>query len=151
MPGKIPTERSVVLVDSYSSLYDSVFIDNVYGGYLAGKKLSQFNGETYVIMMNETVDTAYFPVFHSRLKGFKKALSENDKTLPTENIQVFVACQEIQFEIDEDDNRFRGDVETGTTQKSSTFGFGCQQKCRKYHPAIHKESRARRKKEVKRL
>jgi len=89
MPGKIPTERAVVLVDSYSPLYDSVFIDNVYGGYIAGKKLSAYDGDIFVIMMNETIDTAYSPVFHSRLKGFRKALREKNIILPDENIQVF--------------------------------------------------------------
>ena len=89
MPGKIPTDRAVVLVDSYSPLYDSVFIDNVYGGYIAGEKLSSYDGDIFVIMMNETIDTAYSPVFHSRLKGFRTALREKNIILPDENIQVF--------------------------------------------------------------
>lgn len=89
MPGKIPTDRSVVLVDSFSPHYDSVYVDNECGGYIAGKKLLEYEGEVHVIMMHETVDTAYSPVFHSRLKGFKKAFEEAGRYIPSKNIQAF--------------------------------------------------------------
>ena len=89
MPGRIPTDRTAVLVDSFSPLYDSVYVNNEHGGYIAGKKLLEYDGEVQVIMMHETVDTAYSPVFHSRLKGFKKALQEGGKFIPPENIQAF--------------------------------------------------------------
>lgn len=84
-----PFEGPTVLVDSYSPLYDSIYIDNELGGYLAGKKFSQLEGSIHVIMMQESIDSAFWPVFNSRLKGFQKALLESGKDLAQKNLHAY--------------------------------------------------------------
>jgi len=84
-----PFEDPTVLVDSYSPLYDSIYIDNELGGYLVGRKLSKFEGSTHVIMMQESIDSGFWLVFNSRLRGFQKALLESGKNLPPRNVHSY--------------------------------------------------------------
>ncbi|MDD3461490.1 MAG: substrate-binding domain-containing protein, partial [Mesotoga sp.] len=84
-----PFEDPTVLVDSYSPLYDSIYIDNELGGYLVGRKLSKFEGSIHVIMMQESIDSGFWPVFNSRLRGFQKALLESGKNLPPRNVHSY--------------------------------------------------------------
>ncbi|RKX53516.1 MAG: LacI family transcriptional regulator, partial [Thermotoga sp.] len=51
--GHLPTNKPVVLVDASSDKYDSIYVDNVNGGYLAGKHLLEKQGEVFLISIRE--------------------------------------------------------------------------------------------------
>jgi len=87
--GYLPTERPVVLVDSYSPAYDSVYMDNELGGYLAGQHLVQNEGDIYVISMQEKTEAPFARVFHKRLIGFRQALQEVGRKLPENHIYAY--------------------------------------------------------------
>jgi len=84
-----PFEAPTVIVDSYSPVYDSVYIDNELGGYLVGKMLSKLDGSIHVIMMQESIDSGFSPVFNMRFKGFRKALTEWGKSIAQGNIHSY--------------------------------------------------------------
>lgn len=85
--GKIPADLPTVLVDIAHSAYDSVTVDHVRGGYLAGKHLLERPAPTFVVMIEERFDTPFASgVFRDRLKGFQQALEEDSVKLPQEHI-----------------------------------------------------------------
>ncbi len=80
--GKLPTRQSVVIVDGFNANYDSVYLDNRFGGELAGKALANFEGENYAISVHQDIDEVFAKtVFDERIEGFKAALEEVGKPL----------------------------------------------------------------------
>ncbi|MBC7344745.1 MAG: LacI family DNA-binding transcriptional regulator, partial [Clostridia bacterium] len=87
LKGKIPADLPTVLIDIYHPKYDTVTLDNVKGGYLAGQHLAARPAETFVIMVEERFNTPFASgVFRDRLIGFKQALRDAGQELPEENI-----------------------------------------------------------------
>ena len=85
--GEIPADLPTVLIDIYHPKYDTVTVDNVKGGYLAGRHLAERPAETFVIMVEERFDTPFASgVFRDRLQGFKQALRDAGQSLPKENV-----------------------------------------------------------------
>ncbi len=75
--GHVPTNKPVVLVDAFSDKYDSIYVDNVNGGYLAGKHLIEKPGEIYLISIGEERNVEFASgVFGKRRRGFERALEE---------------------------------------------------------------------------
>lgn len=87
--GHFPTGRPAVLVDSHSPAYDSVYLDNEYGGYLAGHRLAQGEGDIHVISMREYVESPLAGVFRHRLQGFRRALEEAGRELPDDRVHAY--------------------------------------------------------------
>lgn len=85
--GKIPADLPTVLVDIAHSAYDSVTVDHLAGGYLAGKHLLERPAPTFVVMIEERFDTPFASgVFRERLRGFQRALEEGSVKLPRDHI-----------------------------------------------------------------
>lgn len=85
--GKLPVELPTVLVDVFHPDYDTVTVDNVRGGYLAGQHLAIRPAETFVIMVEERFNTPFVSgVFRDRLTGFKQALRDAGQDLREENV-----------------------------------------------------------------
>ncbi|WP_038047300.1 substrate-binding domain-containing protein [Thermus caliditerrae] len=73
--GRLPTDRPVVLVDAQNPRYDSVYLDNFQGGYLAGEYLARFPGAVFAVKVEEEPDQAFrHTVFAQRMAGFQEAL-----------------------------------------------------------------------------
>lgn len=87
--GHFPTARPAVLVDSYSPAYDSVYLDNEYGGYLAGRRLAQYKGDIHVISVQEYAESPLAGVFRHRLQGFRRALEEAGRELPDDHVHAY--------------------------------------------------------------
>ncbi|HAF71506.1 MAG: Extracellular solute-binding protein family 1 [Acetothermia bacterium 64_32] len=85
--GKIPADLPTVLIDIYHPAYDTVTVDNVKGGYLAGEHLAERPAETFAVMVEERFNTPFASgVFRDRLQGFKQALLDAGQPLPEENV-----------------------------------------------------------------
>lgn len=85
--GHLPTDRPVVLVETHSPAYDSVYLDNELGGYIVGRHLIQSEGEVYVILVREELETPFASgIFHERLRGFERALEEAGRELDSRHI-----------------------------------------------------------------
>jgi len=85
--GRVPVPHPTVLIDIHHPGYDTVTVDNVRGGYLAGKHLAERPAKTFMVMVEERFDTPFASgVFRDRLQGFKKALSESQQPLDTDRI-----------------------------------------------------------------
>ncbi|HCZ06279.1 MAG: LacI family transcriptional regulator [Thermotogota bacterium] len=102
--GHVPTKKPVVLVDACSKKYDSVYVDNVYGGYLAGKHLLEKRGEVFLISISEKGKPEFASgVFEQRRRGFEKALKEAGLALPNSHVfeigesfpEAFTVAREI--------------------------------------------------------
>ncbi len=93
--GRLPTERPVVLVDAHNPGYDSVYLDNRLGGYLAGRYLARFPGPIFAIKVEEEPDRAFRrTVFAERMKGFQEALREAGRPFPEGHLYVSRLSQE---------------------------------------------------------
>lgn len=87
--GRLPTERPVVLVDAESPNYDSVFLDNRLGGYLAGAHLARFPGPIFAIKVEEEPDRVFRrTVFAERMEGFLEALREAGRPFPEGHLYI---------------------------------------------------------------
>jgi LacI family transcriptional regulator len=85
--GRVPAGLPTVLVDIAHPDYDSVTVDNVAGGYLAGQHLLERPAPTYVVMIEERFNTPFASgVFRDRLRGFQKAFIERSHPLPETNV-----------------------------------------------------------------
>lgn len=85
--GEPPTKIPIVLVETKNPAYDSVTVDNEFGGYLAGRHLSEVSADPYIIMVEERFSTPFASgVFHQRLAGFKRALGEAGINLPDDHV-----------------------------------------------------------------
>lgn len=85
--GVIPADLPTVLIDIHHPKHDTVTVDNVKGGYLAGRHLVERPAETFAIMIEEQFDTPFASgVFRDRFNGFKQALHEAGRPLPSENV-----------------------------------------------------------------
>ncbi len=85
--GHLPTNKPVVLVDASSDKYDSIYVDNVNGGYLAGKHLLEKQGEVFLISIREDLKAEFASgVFGKRRRGFEKALKESNISLPNSHV-----------------------------------------------------------------
>lgn len=85
--GYVPTNKPVVLVDAFSEKYDSVYVDNVNGGYLAGKHLLEKPGQIFLITVREDLKAEFASgVFGKRKQGFEKALEEAGISLSSSHI-----------------------------------------------------------------
>lgn len=87
--GLLPTDRPVVLVDTYSPRYDSVYMDNRMGGRLAAEYLCRSDGPLFVIKVEEELDQAVSQspkVFSERLAGFQEAVAASGRNLPPEHL-----------------------------------------------------------------
>lgn len=85
--GIIPGELPTVLIDIFHPKYDTITVDNLKGGYLAGQHLAARPAETFVIMIEERFNTPFASgVFRDRLIGFKQALHDAGQDLPDENV-----------------------------------------------------------------
>ncbi|WP_324715325.1 LacI family DNA-binding transcriptional regulator [Carboxydochorda subterranea] len=83
LPAALPT----VLIDMANPRFDSVFVDNRLGGYLAGKLLCERPAPTFVVLVEEWFSTPFASgVFHERLAGFRAALGEDGVYMAAENI-----------------------------------------------------------------
>jgi len=86
---RLPTERPVVLVDTWSPVYDSVYCDNSLGGALAGRYLARFPGPITAIVIEEEIDRLLgHTVFSERLAGFQGALAELGRPFGPEFLYV---------------------------------------------------------------
>jgi LacI family transcriptional regulator len=84
--GKLPTRQPVVIVDGLNPHYDSVFLDNEYGGELAGRALASLDGEVYAISVLQELDEAFKnTVFQDRMRGFKNALTSANRDFPEDH------------------------------------------------------------------
>ena len=80
--GKLPTRQAVVIVDGINPNYDSVYLDNRFGGELAGKAFANLVGEIYAISVHQDIDEVFAKtVFDERIEGFKAALEEANRPL----------------------------------------------------------------------
>ena len=80
--GKVPAPHPTVLIDVHHPGYDTVTVDNLRGGYLAGQHLTERPAQTFVVMVEERFNTPFASgVFRDRLSGFRKALEERGQTL----------------------------------------------------------------------
>jgi LacI family transcriptional regulator len=85
--GVIPAALPTVLIDIHHPKYDTVTLDNVKGGYLAGQHIAARPAKTFAIMIEERFNTPFASgVFRDRLAGFKQALHDAGQELPDENI-----------------------------------------------------------------
>lgn len=85
--GKVPSGLPVVLIDIYHPSYDTVTVDNIKGGYLAGVLLAKRKAPTFVVMIEERFETPFASgVFRDRLQGFQNALAGCGQVLPDENV-----------------------------------------------------------------
>lgn len=83
----VPSALPTVLIDMFNPRYDSVFVDNRLGGYLAGKLLCERPAPTFVVLVEEWFSTPFASgVFHERLAGFRTALDEGGIHIANENI-----------------------------------------------------------------
>ncbi|MER3451165.1 MAG: LacI family transcriptional regulator [Thermus sp.] len=81
--GRLPTDRPAVLVDAQNDRYDSVYLDNHLGGWIAGEYLARFPGPIFAIQIEEETDQAFRKTtFKERLQGFKEALQAVKKPFP---------------------------------------------------------------------
>lgn len=70
---KIPT----VMVDIYNPRMNRVYVDDVYGGYIATKHLIEL-GHKKIGFISDTVQTKFkFVAMENRLRGYQKALAES--------------------------------------------------------------------------
>jgi len=80
--GEIPVPHPTVLIDIHHPRYDTVTVDNIHGGYLAGRHLAERPAPTFVVMVEERFDTPFASgVFRDRLQGFRRALQEHHQPL----------------------------------------------------------------------
>lgn len=85
--GRIPAPRPTVLIDIPHPGYDTVTVDNLGGGYLAGGHLAERPAETFVVMVEERFNTPFASgVFRDRLQGFRRALDERRQPLAANHI-----------------------------------------------------------------
>jgi len=85
--GHVPTRKPVVVIDARSEIYDSIYVDNIFGGYLAGKHLLEKKGNFILITVSEKASPEFTSgVFVQRRIGFKKAFDEAGLELPQDNI-----------------------------------------------------------------
>jgi|LSQX01.1.fsa_nt_gb LacI family transcriptional regulator len=83
----IPVSLPIVLLECENDEYDSVTLDNFFGGYLAGRHLCEVPADTFVVMVEERFSTPFASgVFRERLNGFRKALEEAGQPLPDDHI-----------------------------------------------------------------
>ncbi|MEW6048806.1 MAG: LacI family DNA-binding transcriptional regulator [Bacillota bacterium] len=83
----LPTTSPTVLIDMVNPRFDSIFVDNRLGGYLAGKLLCERPAPTFVVLVEEWFSTPFASgVFHERLAGFRKALDEEGVHIADEHV-----------------------------------------------------------------
>lgn len=77
--GYLPTEHPVVLVDNESEHYDSVFLDNYYGGYLVGEYAARLGLPAYTMSLEEDPEGVFVnQVFVDRKRGFDDGLASSN-------------------------------------------------------------------------
>ncbi|WP_126994033.1 LacI family DNA-binding transcriptional regulator [Thermosipho globiformans] len=76
----IPKNVPVVSVEFDSEKYDSVIIDNFYGGMIAGDYLSNFEGDIYVIT-HRRKSKLESTVFEERVNGFIESIEKKGRTI----------------------------------------------------------------------
>jgi LacI family transcriptional regulator len=87
--GKLPTRQPVVIVDGQNPNYDSVFLDNRFGGELAARALAGLNGEMYAISVHQDIDEVFAKtVFDERIEGFKAGLEAAGRPLPESHVST---------------------------------------------------------------
>ena len=87
--GAIPADLPTVLIDIHHPDHDTVTVDNVQGGYLAGQHLAERPAETFAVMIEEHFDTPFASgVFRDRCQGFKRALDEAGQAIADENVLI---------------------------------------------------------------
>ena len=87
--GVIPADLPAVLIDIHDPNHDTVTVDNVKGGYLAGRHLAERPAETFAVMIEEYFDTPFASgVFRDRCHGFKRALHEAGQVAADENVLI---------------------------------------------------------------
>lgn len=87
--GALPTNLPVVLVDVANPLYPSFTVDNRLGGRLAAEHLLERPAPTYVIQVEERLDTPFASgVFAQRLEGFQEAMRDAGHPLSDEHVIV---------------------------------------------------------------
>ncbi|MBB6097243.1 LacI family transcriptional regulator [Deinobacterium chartae] len=75
--GKLPTSQPVVLIDARSDQYDCAFVDNYRGGRIAGNYVAGFEGEVYVLSLEDDPEALFVSqVFVDRMRGFREGLAE---------------------------------------------------------------------------
>lgn len=93
--GRLPTDRPVVLVDARNPRYDSVYLDNLLGGRMAGACLARFPGAIFAIKVEEEPDRAFrHTVFAERMQGFQEALRAAGRPFPEEHLYTTRLSQE---------------------------------------------------------
>ncbi|MBO8161036.1 MAG: LacI family DNA-binding transcriptional regulator [Thermosipho sp. (in: Bacteria)] len=76
----IPKNMPVVSVEYESETYDSVLVDNFYGGILAGDYLSNFDGEIYVVSHRKE-SKLESTVFQERVNGFIESVERKGRKI----------------------------------------------------------------------
>ncbi|RKX78550.1 MAG: LacI family transcriptional regulator [Spirochaetes bacterium] len=84
--GYFLSDKPVLLVDGFSPSYDSIYVDNFLGGYLAGNHLVKYDGPQFIILMKEEKRGPFIEVFTDRLSGFTRAVTEKGGSLPQDHI-----------------------------------------------------------------
>jgi LacI family transcriptional regulator len=74
----IPKKMPVVSVEYESKNYDSVIVDNYYGGILAGDYLANFDKDIYIITHNRESKLESF-VFQERVNGFLESIERKGR------------------------------------------------------------------------
>lgn len=93
--GRLPTDRPVVLVDARNPRYDSVYLDNLLGGRMAGAYLARFPGAIFAVKVEEEPDRAFrHTVFAERMQGFQEALRAAGRPFPQEHLYTTRLSQE---------------------------------------------------------